>query len=276
MRTNAAIMRAPTYTFGGATATPTHHLSIEQQLRRTVMSCMLWEKEFYEDGKTIADRITELAAKAKPAVVASLAIEARDEFNLRHVPLLLCVLLLKHGENAKDLIADTIAHVVRRADEPGELLSLFWKLNGRKAMPRQMRLGLQRAFKKFDAYQLAKYDRNSAVKLRDVIKLVRPKPDNDNQSALWKQVKLNELAAPDTWEAALTSGADKKETFTRLLTEGKLGYLALLRNLRNMATAGVDTALVKAAIIARKGHAERAAVPLHGSNARCAPVRDRT
>ena len=39
----------------------------------------------------------------------------------------------------------------------------------------------------------------------------------------------------------------------RLLREGKLGYLALLRNLRNMEQAGCDERLVKKAIADRKG-----------------------
>lgn len=58
-------------------------------------------------------------------------------------------------------------------------------------------------------------------------------------------------------EVALSTGADKKETFERLLHEGNLGYLALLRNLRNMTQAGVAPALINSAIIARKNGAQR-------------------
>jgi hypothetical protein len=43
-------------------------------------------------------------------------------------------------------------------------------------LPAQMRKGLARAFGKFDEYQLAKYDRDGVVKLRDVLRLARPKP----------------------------------------------------------------------------------------------------
>jgi hypothetical protein len=52
------------------------------------------------------------------------------------------------------------------------------------------------------------------------------------------------LPTPDTWEVALSGGADKKETFERLIAERKLGYMALLRNLRNMHQAGVDVGVV--------------------------------
>jgi hypothetical protein len=236
------------FTHEGAPARP---ISVEKQLRRTVMSCLLWEDEFYEDGKAIAARIGELAAQVPPATLAALAIEAREIFNLRHVPLRLLEVLSRTGRGDR-LVADTVARVIRRADEMGELLAILWK-DGRKMVPAQMRKGLARALARFDAYQLAKYDRDVAVKLRDVLRLVRPKPRSEAQSALWKQVKDRTLSTPDTWETALSGGADKKATFERLLREGKLGYLALLRNLRNMQAAGVDTDLIRDAMLARKG-----------------------
>ncbi len=243
------------------------HLKPIEQLRRSVLSCLLWESEFYEDGKSIADRITETALLVKPKELASLAIEARKVFNLRHVPLLLLDVLSKTGP---DLMADTTARVISRADEMGELLSVYWR-NGRKSAPRQMRKGIAQAFTKFDEYQLAKYDRDGAVKLRDVLRIARPKPANDDQSALWKRVKDRSLKTPDTWEVALSGGADKKEAFERLLREGGLGYLALLRNLRNMAQAGVDTELVRNAIVARQGGAQRVFPFRYVAAARAAP-----
>jgi hypothetical protein len=92
------------------------HLTIEQQLRRSILSCLLWEKEFYEDGQSIADRIVELAGQAPPAMVAALAIEARTAFNLRHVPLLLISVLAKTGAGTR-LVSDTIKtrHAAARA-----------------------------------------------------------------------------------------------------------------------------------------------------------------
>lgn len=243
------------------------HLKPIEQLRRSVLSCLLWEDEFYEDGKSIADRITETALLVKPKDLAALAIEARKVFNLRHVPLLLLDVLSKTGP---ELMADTTARVISRADEMGELLSVYWR-NGRKSAPRQMRKGIAQAFTKFDEYQLAKYDRDGAVKLRDVLRIARPKPANDEQSALWKRVKDRSLKTPDTWEVALSGGADKKEAFERLLREGGLGYLALLRNLRNMATAGVDTELVRNAIVARQGGAQRVFPFRYVAAARAAP-----
>lgn len=56
------------------------------------------------------------------------------------------------------------------------------------------------------------------------------------------------LESPDTWEVELSAGKDKKETFERLMREDKLGALALIRNLRNMQTAGCDENLIRKAL----------------------------
>jgi 60 kDa SS-A/Ro ribonucleoprotein len=267
MRLNAAARNAAR-THEGASAVP--GLSDEKMLRRSVLSCMLWEDEFYEDGQSIATRIAAAAEKVEPAVLAGLAIEAREVFNLRHAPLLLLEVLSRTGKGDK-LVADTVVRVVQRADELGELVALHHKMGAKKMIPAQMRKGLARAFAKFDAYALAKYDRDSSVKLRDVLRLVRPTPKDAEQSALWKGLKDRTLEAPDTWEVALSSGADKKGSFERLLRDGKLGYLALLRNLRNMVQAGVDEELVRRAIVARKGGAQRVLPFRYVAAARAAP-----
>lgn len=245
---------------------PARELTAEQKLRRSVLSCLLWENEFYEDGQSIADRIFALAVDVAPETVAALAIEAREEMKLRHVPLLLVCALVKTGgpdtlrqrgdsASASKLIASTIERVIQRADELTELVSIYWR-NGKKPLSKQMKLGLARAFVKFDAYQLAKYNREGPVKLRDVLFLCHAKPKDAAQADVWKKLVDKTLTSPDTWEVALSAGASKAETFTRLLTERKLGYMAVLRNLRNMDQAGVDDALIKDAITARRG-AER-------------------
>ncbi|ESQ77687.1 TROVE domain-containing protein [Asticcacaulis sp. AC402] len=255
--------KRPGITHEGA---PARELTAEQKLRRSVLSCLLWENEFYEDGQSIADRILSLAAEAGPQTVAALAIEAREQMKLRHAPLMLLVALIQAGG---PLVAPTIERVVQRADELTELVALYWR-NGKRPLSKQMKLGLARAFVKFDAYALAKYDRDGPVRLRDVLFLSHAKPKDEAQAAIWKQLAERTLASPDTWEVALSGGADKAETFTRLLTERKLGYLALLRNLRNMDQAGVDEALVTEAILARRG-AERVLPFRYVAAARAAP-----
>ena len=125
MRMNRAVQRKPIFTHEGAKAV---HINAEQALRRSVFSCLLWEKEFYEDGQKIADRIAGLVAKVPPEKVAEIAVEARTVHGLRHVSLFLLSELAKHS-SGNSLVRDTAEQVLLRADEPGELLSLYWRDN---------------------------------------------------------------------------------------------------------------------------------------------------
>lgn len=252
------------------------HMKPMQALRRSVLSCLLWEDEFYESGRAIASRIAELALAVAAPDLARLAIEARTLHNLRHVPLLLTSILIDSAKGSS-LVAETIPLVVKRADELAELLAVFAQYKGVKpdklktVMTHGMRKGLAKAFAKFDAYQLAKYNRDHAIKLRDVLFLVHAKPKDDEQKAVWAQLINGTLPAPDTWEVQLSGGANKKETFERLIREGNLGYLALLRNLRNMDQAGCDPQLVGQAILARKNGADRVLPFRYTAAARAAP-----
>lgn len=237
---------------------PAVRMTPEQALRRSVMSCFLWEREFYEDGQTIAARILTLCEQVSPAVIANLAIETRSKANLRHVPLLLLSALAKRG-TGNSIVSEAIKETIQRADELAEFLAVYAHANGvspdkvKPKLSNQVRKGLAMAFRKFNAYDLAKYNRDGAVKLRDALFLCHAKPSGPEQAEIWKQLIDGTLPAPDTWEVALSAGSDKKATWERLLKEGKLGYLALLRNLRNMDAVGVDDELVKEAILARKG-----------------------
>src|SRR5690349_24268035 len=234
---------------------PARHISTELQLRRSVMACLLWESQFYEDGVEIAGRIAELVPKVAAEKVAALAIEAREQMKLRHVPLLLVREMARHKTH-RHLVGDTLARVIQRADELSEFVAIYWK-DGRVPLSGQVKKGLAAAFPKFDEYQLAKYDRGGPIKLRDVLFLCHAKPRDEAQAAVWKRLIWGRMTTPDTWEVALSAagsdgaaaqGADKREAWERLLREQKLGALALLRNLRNMREAGVNEKLVITAL----------------------------
>lgn len=224
---------------------PAKRIDAEAQLRRSVMACLLWEDQFYEDGESIAERIAGLVAEVAPEKVLTLAAEAREQMYLRHAPLWLIVAALKAGHRKG--VAETLAHVIQRADELAEFVALYWK-DGKAPLAAQVKRGLAAAFPKFDAYQLAKYNRDGAVKLRDVLFLCHATPKDAEQAATWKQLVDDTLPAPDTWEVALSTGKDKAATWARLIAEGNLGGLAILRNLRNMQEAGVPDATIRKAL----------------------------
>lgn len=229
-----------------------------EELKRAVSACFLWENVFYEDGASLAQRIAALVPRCKPADVAALAVDLRTTGRIRHAPLLLVRELARYPA-PPHLIRDTLFAVVQRPDELSEFLSIYWK-DGKQPLTRQVKLGLALAFAKFNEYSLAKYNGGqAAIKLRDVLFMIHAKPKDEEQAALWKRLVDGTLAAPDTWEVQLSAGADKRATFERLIREGSLGYLALLRNLRKMAEVGVDEALVIHALL--DGAAKSKALP---------------
>jgi len=222
--------------------TPVRMIGDEQMLNRLVLASMLWEDQFYVDGKTNVEHIKNLITKVAPEKIAALAIKARGDYKLRHIPLLLVRELARTGK----LSADTLAAVIQRPDEMGEFMSLYWK-EKKTPISNQVKKGLAAAFVKFNEYSLAKWDKNSAaISLRDIMFLSHPKPTSPEQEALFKRVANQELVTPDTWETELSAGADKKTTFSRLMAEKKLGALAFLRNLRNMVQAGVPESQIRA------------------------------
>ena len=231
-------VRVPAFNSVG---TQVPQINPERQLKRITLAAMLWEKQFYLDGKSHAELVRDLVAKVQPAKVEALAQEARTKFKLRHVPLLLARELARHGK----LQASALTNVIQRPDEMSEFLSIYWQ-DGKTAVSNQVKKGLAACFNKFNEYQLAKWNKNSAaIKLRDVMFLSHPKPQSAEQAELFKRVAADTLATPDTWETQLSAGANKCETFTRLMTEKKLCALAFLRNLRNMRDSGVNTDLIR-------------------------------
>lgn len=205
------------------------------------------EDEFYRTEKQTTARIRELITKVNdPRFVAKAALYARNTHGMRSVSHLVA------GELAKSVKGQSwtkhfYAEVVRRPDDVMETLGYYLAVYGRP-IPNSLKKGLGAALGRFDEYQLAKYRRDHGVfKLVDAVNLVRPK----SSAALSKLVR-DELAPAETWETKLTqagqgeTGGDvaaaKSQAWAELVSERKLGYLALLRNVRNVLTHAPEVA----------------------------------
>lgn len=266
MKTNTKTARAPVLTHEGARAS---RITEKENLRRSVMACLLWEDSFYESGEDIAQRICKLVKENKGDFVAQLAVEAREKMKLRHIPLLLVREMARNADQ-KEFVAETLNRVIQRADEIAEFLAIYWKDGKDQPLSAQVKKGLARAFSKFDEYALAKYNSDKDVKLRDALFLCHAKPADikgrgktveavkskgyqrgevlRHKNSVFTRLVNDKLKTPDTWETELSGGADKKATFERLIKEEKLGALALLRNLRGMTTADVDRKVINKAL----------------------------
>lgn len=219
------------------------HINAEQALRRSVLSCMLWENSFYESGQSIADRILELCGSLSVDVIGPLAVECRHKFKIRHASLLLLLAIIKKGGPR---VSKYIRETISRPDELAELVALYWR-DGKKPLSKQMKIGLGMAFNDFNEHQFAKWDRPGLVSIRDVMFLCHAKPLKHNEE-LFKKIANKTLDRPNTWESRMAGGEDKKTVFEDLLKTNKLGYMALLKNLRGMVDSGVDRDLIKHAI----------------------------
>lgn len=279
---NVATKPDPPFTAEGG---PAKRIAPLQELIRLTMACMLWEDGFYSDGKTVGARIRELVHSVTLDQARGVAIEARNKMKLRHVPLLIVREMARHpkrtaklDENWTGYVSETLAEVIQRPDELNEFLAIYWA-EGKCPLSKQVKLGLAKAFAKFNEYQLAKYNRPKDITLKDVLFLCHSKPADvppvgrwdkaarkafsEHPGAAQKRILIqcdreeftpgellygklvyDQLTTPDTWEVELSAGGDKAATFVRLMHEEKLGDLAFLRNLRNMVEAGVPKATI--------------------------------
>ena len=217
-----------------------------QLLRRITLANLLWEDCAYVDGKSISDEIVRLIPLCSPSDVAALAVECRLVQKLRHTPLFIASEMCKYPEH-RALVGDILPKIITRADMLTDFLAIYWK-EGKRPLANQAKKGLAAAFHNFDEYQFAKYDRDAKIKLRDVMFLCHPKATDEQEQILFNRIAERNLTTPDTWEVALSAGKDKKETWTRLIETGKIGGMAMLRNLRNMCDASVEQSVIRKGI----------------------------
>lgn len=198
------------------------------------------------------------------------------------------------GPNPRQVVAS----VLQRADEPGEFLSYWFTNYGRKIPAGVKRGVADAVIRLFSEYAALKYDGQSkGMRLGDVIELVHPKPKAPWQAALFaylldrrhhaSEIRANLSALEKVGLARDLDRMDETE-FRKMLLEdpsrladagytwerlgGKtkldakaweaviptMGYMALLRNLRNFDEAGVSNA-VKDAVAAKLSDPEEVA-----------------
>ncbi|WP_289466150.1 TROVE domain-containing protein, partial [Klebsiella pneumoniae] len=73
---------------------------------------------------------------------------------------------------------------------------------------------------------------------------------NEVQNDLYRRLMAGELATPETWETQLSARGNTAEVWNELIDNHRLGYMALLRNLRNIVNSGSDRIPQVAATIA--------------------------
>lgn len=206
------------------------------KLVNAVLTSFFNEKKFYGDNSKEMKVLIPKVIKADPAFVAKLAVFARREFNMRSVAHVLTA-FLAHEVDGKPYVRDTVRGVSVRGDDVTEIMACYLSMFG-KPIPNALKKGIADVLRGMDEYSLAKYKgENSAVKMRDLLCLCRPTPKSESQSNMWKRCLEGKLETPETWETQLSANGNNRETWEHLIDGGKVGYMALLRNLRNIMNA---------------------------------------
>ncbi len=214
-----------------------YSMADKERLVTAVLTTMFGEPKHY--GSTDSDivRLATRCAGADPEFLCKLACYARNEGNLRSVSHVLTAVIARE---AGACTRAAIRNVVLRPDDITEIMSCYAAMYG-KPFPNAMKREIASVIQKFDEYQLAKYNGGSkALKLRDVLRITHPTPKNDETAALLRKVLDDTLETPYTWETELSTRGNTKEVWEELIDSGKVGYMALLRNLRNIAKSGAD------------------------------------
>lgn len=122
--------------------------------------------------------------------------------------------------------------VISRPDDMGEILSYYLSHYG-KSIPNAMRKGFKKVLESLSIYQIAKYKGSGkSISLVDLVNLTHPKSEN------FKGLVEGTLKNTQTWEAKLSSKGStsegKQEVWSDMVADNSIGFLALIRNLRNI------------------------------------------
>jgi hypothetical protein len=268
-------------TFEGA---PGYARDAKSELFLLAVTNMVGEKSFYEGAAERDGRFVVLVRQltiTDPDWTARLIGWLRDGANLRSASLVAAAEFVA-ARLAAGFIGDNravIGSVLRRADEPGELLA-YWIAGHGRTLPKPIKRGVaDAAVRLYSERSLLKWDSPvRSVRFGDVIELTHPAPATSWQSALFRyaidrrhdrtdesvpdglatvaaRTELMALSVPQrravlaepqrlaaagmTWEslAGWLQGPMDAAAWQAVIPS--MGYMALLRNLRNFDDAAV-------------------------------------
>lgn len=266
--------------------------NVEQELFEIVVSTLYGKDGYYESN---AQRVTklrtlvaEVVTKGNLDFIANTIVMARGPMKMRSMPILLTGMFareLREQGKSYPALRQLVTDVIQRADQLTDMYAVaLQEFGNKRSIPAAIKKGVADAFNKFGEYGLAKYNRSGAVKLRDVLFMVHPKAHNTEQGAVYERLRDEALQTPNTWETGLSEigqlvaeackekGIEKDTTtyndildtakgekWTELLETDALGYMALLRNLRNIHEVEVPDAVLQKHVYDRLANPEEVA-----------------
>ena len=230
---------------------PAWQMSPKLELAAILLTSLMSD-QFYRSSADAQKRLATLTAQ-EPKFAAQAALYARREFGMRSAAHVAAAAIARSAKG-ETWTKDFFRKIVYRPDDMAEILALLSDSKGQlNAVPNAVKKGFGQAISQLSPYQLAKYRlEGHKVNLADIVNLCHPKPSEKNREALKSLMNgtLRQQEENATWEARLSTagqeqGADAAETaelqaaakeqaWADLLSNNRLGYFALLRNLRNI------------------------------------------
>jgi hypothetical protein len=219
----------------------------------------------------------QVARSSHPRDLLAIAHWARREQNCRTTPSVLLAVAASHP-GTKPFVRQYCPLIIARADEIRQVFAAYLHLFGRP-LPNCLKRGLADAFQKFDEYALLRYDSDDRPTFGDVLRMIdrgegravskalreyfvrRQIVDATATPHLAAQKELAKQHAFDspaqdlarrgraTWEILLSQFGNRREVWEFILREKLIGYMALLRNLRNLVRVEVSDDLIEAAAV---------------------------
>ena len=224
---------------------------LRKEIASVVLNSMINGNSFYESEEDRINRLFELVAKNPDAneFLAKAMVYARNEGNLRSVSHIMGVALV---ENAKGttFMRPALKRTFIRPDDATEMVALFNARNEGKMVPNVLRRSIKDALEtRWDEYQLKKYaGTKNKVKLKNLVQIAHPSPRVLVETGKAKDVNVFVRVIEDTLDNIQTAqtvnagstDADRALNYKNMLSERKLGYMAALKNIKNILEAGAD------------------------------------
>lgn len=214
--------------------------NIETEISLILLTSLL-QYQYYRKADNTSARLVELINQSKDKLfIAKAAIYARKTFGMRSI------IHVVGAEIGKLVKGETwtkkyFYNMVNRPDDILETLSYYLGKYG-FPLPHAMIKGFAQKLSEFNEYHLSKYSaKTKDLSMVDAVNLLHPK----NSPAL-KKLMTGKLESAETWNTKLVRAGQvaesedelsemKAEAWKGLLENKKLGYMALLKNLRNIS-----------------------------------------
>lgn len=231
--------------------------------------------ELPDSAREIVATAVDVARGKTPEDILIVANWLRNEMNIRLTPQVLLV-IASRIEGSKSLVRKYAPKIIRRPDEVKVCLLMHRFLFGFKNLANGLANGLGDALNHFGERGLMKYDDAGFPTWKDVLcwlprKMGWPLKNEVSQYfktgkvldplqtpiiAARKQLSLKKVFDDESkdlarksqvnWEVLLSQfGNDKKAVWSFLIENDLIGYMALLRNLRNILEAKVSRDLIQ-------------------------------